>query len=775
MSGLHPNLAIHEAAGVGEETGDLRILVLAPTSNDAQLTARFLENAGLATQVCTTLALLAQHLHAGCGALLLAEEALAEATLNDLVHELELQPSWSDLPVILITGAGESGRVRPRYLAALGPAGNVSIIERPVRPETLVSTCEVALRARRRQYQVRDLLAQRDAVLASISDAFVTLDHEWRYTFLNAKAEAISGQPRAAIFGQSFWDVFPGLRESSFRDAMLSAKAEGRDLEFEYFHQKTRRWLGVRLYPSAAGVSIFTTDITERREAQEQVRESKARLHFALESAQIGDWDLNLETDSAYRSLRHDQAFGYSQPVTEWGFQTFIQHVHPDDRERVSVAFQKALAEKDDWKIECRVIWPDQSVHWILVHGSLYRDAAGNSKRMLGLVMDITARKHAEEALIAQADALQEADRRKDEFLAMLAHELRNPLAAVANAVAVLKAGDAHDRDWATGVVERQSAQLVHLIDDLLDVSRITTGKIRLRKQVVDVAAILERASDSARPLLEERDHRLITSFEPGRLWLEADPTRIEQIVLNLLTNAAKYTPANGRIELSAVRNGHEICITVADDGIGIAPERLPEMFQLFAQGERSIARSEGGLGIGLTIVQKLVDLHGGRVEAHSDGPNLGSRFTVCFPSVAAPALNATTKPAKPDATRSPLRVLIVDDNMDTAQGMARLLSRLGHRTDLAHDGFQALERARDLKPDTVVLDIGLPGMDGFEVARRLRSEPDCHDALIIALTGYGQPEDRQRALAAGCDRHLVKPVDFQELLQVFRERRRDP
>ena len=293
-------------------------------------------------------------------------------------------------------------------------------------------------------------------------------------------------------------------------------------------------------------------------------------------------------------------------------------------------------------------------------------------------------------------------------------------------------------------------------------------GKIRLRKELIDIATVLDRARDSAQPLIKERGHEFVAEYNSDELWIDADPVRIEQVVLNLLANAAKYTPSGGRIKLTAHRLGGEVLISVQDNGIGIAPHRLPEMFKLFAQGERSIARSEGGLGIGLTIVHKLVEMHGGRIEAHSEGANLGSSFTVSFPAATAPHTSNEKEPSTDEEGKN-LRVLIVDDNLDTAQTMAQLLRITGHKTELAHDGIQALERAREVNPEAVVLDIGLPDMDGFELARRLRNEPCCANAVIIAVTGYGQPEYRQRALKAGCDHHLVKPVDLDELKRLMR------
>ncbi len=356
-----------------------------------------------------------------------------------------------------------------------------------------------------------------------------------------------------------------------------------------------------------------------------------------------------------------------------------------------------------------------------------------------GSTRDTSERRHNEEVL-------RNADRRKDEFLAMLAHELRNPLASVASAVAVLQGtNDAEGHDWATGVIARQTGQLSHLIDDLLDVSRITTGKIRLRKEIVDVASILDRARESARPLVTERQHELVCYYPQGEMWIEVDPMRVEQIVLNLLTNAAKYTPTGGRIELSARSIGGELSISVQDNGMGILPQRLPEMFELFAQGERSIARSEGGLGIGLTIVQKLTEMHGGRVEAHSAGPNRGSNFTIHLPASVPSGESQGKKPLFPAADSvHALRVLIVDDNVDTAEGLGRLLKRAGHQIALAHEGRQALERARTFLPDAIVLDIGLPGMDGFEVVRPAAGRAlwhRCIDHRGDGIRAGGRPE----------------------------------
>jgi signal transduction histidine kinase len=368
-----------------------------------------------------------------------------------------------------------------------------------------------------------------------------------------------------------------------------------------------------------------------------------------------------------------------------------------------------------------------------------------------------------------QTQALREADRQKDEFLAMLAHELRNPLAAVNNAVTVLKlSSDEESRNWASDVVERQVRQLVRLIDDLLDVSRITSGKIRLRKDYVDAGSILDQAVESARPLIDERRHTLAISIERGQLPLHVDVTRVEQIVLNLLTNAAKYTESGGHIWLTAKPEGDQVVIRIRDDGIGIPPEKLPDMFRLFSQGDRSLARSEGGLGIGLTIVQKLSEMHGGSVDARSEGPGKGSEFIVRLPLARAPRESRSKVQSGLHPSAKGYRILVVDDNVDTARGMMRLLKLLGNDAIAVHDGRAALEAARTFRPDFVLLDIGLPDMDGYQVAATLREDDIFKDSVIIAISGYGQDEDRRRSLAGGFNHHLVKPVDFDALISLL-------
>jgi signal transduction histidine kinase/DNA-binding response OmpR family regulator len=375
---------------------------------------------------------------------------------------------------------------------------------------------------------------------------------------------------------------------------------------------------------------------------------------------------------------------------------------------------------------------------------------------------------------------IQQADRQKNEFLSMLAHELRNPLAPIRNSVTIMRAAtdDPAKLQWAAGVIDRQVGHMVRLVDDLLDISRINRGKIRLRREAVEVAAVVAQAVEASRPEVDARGHELYIVVPPHPVRVNGDPARLAQVVTNLLNNAAKYTEPGGRIWLTVEAaagspTDRSAVIRVRDTGIGIPPAMLGSVFDLFTQVNHSLDRSEGGLGIGLTLVRRLVELHGGSVRATSDGPGLGSEFTVRLPAAEfeeqAPGGGDSDRGAdNSEAPQGPRRVLIVDDNEDGADSLARLLRLDGHTVRLAHNGPAALTVAKDFRPDAVVLDIGLPGMDGYEVARRLRCQPDSRGALLIAVTGYGRDEDRLLAHQAGFDYHFVKPADLEVLRQAL-------
>jgi PAS domain S-box-containing protein len=396
------------------------------------------------------------------------------------------------------------------------------------------------------------------------------------------------------------------------------------------------------------------------------------------------------------------------------------------------------------------------------------RDALGQVQWVGAVVLDVTERKRLMAELRGRAEELAENDRRKDEFLAMLSHELRNPLAPIRNAVHVLQEVEGGpELGMARDVIDRQVTHLARLVDDLLDVSRITRGKVALRREPLVLSEVIARAVETTRPLIESRGHAFTVEVACDVPELYADPTRIEQVVANLLNNAAKYTDTGGRIGLRSACEGHEVVIRVRDSGVGIPADVLPHVFDLFTQAERTLDRAQGGLGIGLTLVKSLVEQHGGRVEAHSPGPGRGSEFVVRLPVQLAPAPVAPSAP-RPAAGRGPHRVLVVDDNADAADTLALLLRLRGYDVRVARDGPEALEAAREFNPDLVLLDIGLPGMDGYAVARALRAGKAAGRVRLVALTGYGRDEDRRRSAEAGFDDHLVKPVAPDALLELL-------
>lgn len=386
-------------------------------------------------------------------------------------------------------------------------------------------------------------------------------------------------------------------------------------------------------------------------------------------------------------------------------------------------------------------------------------------------IRDITERSRLEQQAHEQTAALADSHRRKDEFLAMLSHELRNPLAPITNAVQLLelqKNSETKLQRQARTIIERQVGQLTRLIDDLLEVSRITTGRIHLQQERVGLNSVVERALETARPLMDKRKHQLQVSLSLHPIWLHADAARLEQVVVNLLTNAAKYTAEGGDISISVQREGDEAVLRVQDSGVGIAPELLPHIFDLFTQAERSLDRSEGGLGIGLCLVQRLLEMHGGRVEVSSE-LGKGSEFVVRLPVMVTPEMQPPlTFKDSAELTGRSLRVLVVDDNVDAAQSLALLLEESGHDVQTTYDGPTALEVALAFRPNVVLLDIGLPGLDGFEVAKRLRQDPDLKNIVLVAMTGYGQVTDKLRSHNAGFDHHLVKPADFGKVLQIL-------
>ncbi|MGK2951553.1 MAG: PAS domain S-box protein, partial [Thiobacillus sp.] len=458
----------------------------------------------------------------------------------------------------------------------------------------------------------------------------------------------------------------------------------------------------------------ITQDITDIKLAEQALRESEARFQLATEVGRSGTWDWDVPNGKIIWSRGHYELLGYREEEIEPSYQAWADRVHPDDLAGCEADIQRAMAEHQDYVVEFRIIWPDGSVHWMSSRGRLEYSGNGTCSRMIGVMADVTSLKQAELALL-------EADRRKDEFLAMLAHELRNPLAPIRNAAHVLGRLESQEPrvQWVREIIERQVGHLSRLVDDLLDVSRIVRGKVTLKRELVELASVVNQALDIAHPLIEAKKHQIAVGLPEQAVHLEGDPVRLAQVLLNLLDNAVKYTPEGGRITLEASLAGQLIELKVSDNGIGIPAQLLPRVFDLFQQGERTLDRSQGGLGIGLTLAKGLVEMHGGQLEVHSAGAGEGSVFTVWLPahSMTSAKPGADVQKASSDPTHC--RVLVVDDDLAVAESMVVLLQIVGHDVRSAASGEAALELARSFRPQVVLLDIGLQGMDGYEVARQ--------------------------------------------------------
>jgi PAS domain S-box-containing protein len=510
------------------------------------------------------------------------------------------------------------------------------------------------------------------------------------------------------------------------------------------------------------------------RLAENALRESEERFRQLADNIDDVFWMLDpssntlLYVSPAYARL-FDAGAGAPQPTP--GAEHWSGEIHPLDREHVADAYRRLLAQGVPYEVEYRITHAHGGPRWVAERAFQVRDAAGRSDRVAGIVNDISERKAAEMLL-------READRRKDEFLAMLAHELRNPLAPIRNAVDLLDPDREPTIDhFATvrSIIDRQVRHLSRLVDDLLDVARITQGKITLRRETVDLATAIEAAIETVRPALDRKRHTLTTRLADTPLYIVGDSVRIAQVFANLLSNASKYSLEDGAIEIETGQFGDDVRIAVRDKGIGIAADMLPHIFDLFVQSETSLERSEGGLGIGLPLAKTLVELQGGRIEAYSEGLQKGSEFIVWLPLAKHPP--ATVQPVDADVPShvvSGKRVLLVDDSVDAATAMALLLEADGFDVRTAHDAHEALALSDAFAPQIVLLDIGLPGMDGYRLASELRAREVTAQALLIAVTGYGQAHDRQRSKEAGFDHHLVKPVAFSEIQKAVRGRFED-
>jgi len=593
-----------------------------------------------------------------------------------------------------------------------------------------------------------------------------------------------AGIPASEVLGKKFWDChwwsYSPEVQAQLRDAFERA-ARGEIVRYDVpvrMAGDTRLWIDFQVAPLRDAEGRIThlipsaMDIGERRAADEKLRSSEERTHLATEATAVGIWEWNVLTNA----IRWDAAMFrlYGIPPTIDGFVQYSDWsgaVLPEDlaeNERILQDTVRACGQsRREFRIHRR---DDGALRHIEGAETVRENGQGEIEWVVGTNLDVTERKTAAIRLRQLAANLTEADRRKDEFLATLAHELRNPLAPIRTGLQLMKMPDvpAATVEQTRCMMDRQLTHMVRLIDDLMDVSRITRGKLVLRKEHVSLAAVVESAVEASRPLVEQAGQELTVTLPRQPLTVDADLTRLAQVFLNLLNNAAKYSDPGGHIQLIVEPQGNEVVVTVKDTGIGMAADQLPHIFQMFTQVDRSLERSQGGLGIGLTLVNTLVEMHGGRVEARSGGPGKGSEFLVRLPLVV-----EASKPHEPAATaehsvRLSLRILVVDDNRDGADILSDMLEMVGNDTRTAYDGQQGVDAAGEFRPEVILLDLGMPKMDGYEACRRIREQAWGQQVVLVAMTGWGQDEDRRRSRDAGFDHHLVKPVEAQALLELL-------
>ena len=1029
------------------ENLETRVLVLAPTVKDGELTRAILARAGIACAGCADPGQVCEQLTAGAGAVLIAEEAIHGGD-GRLAEWLGRQPPWSDLPVLVLARAGADS---PAVARAMDRLGNVAIVERPARVAALVSAVRSALRARRRQYQLRDHLVERERFAEQLDMAMMAANAgSWRIDLTTGEFSAsdraieLHGLPpgshpnheralacvhsddRASVeaalrrtfeTGQSFrhehrvpqpdgsvrWVVSHAERrgegdrtcviglvqditerkraeaelrqsETRFRaaintvsDIVWTNDAQGRmsgeqaawgeftgqdresyqghgwsraihpddaqptidtwnvavaEKQLFVFEHRVRRGDGQWRLCSIRAVPILDdggevrewvgvhTDITERKRAEDTLRQNAAMFSTLIAQAPMGTYvvdaqfrmkEVNAEARPAFASVqpligrdlgevmeilwgakvggqivdifRHTLATGeryVSPPFTEQRHDVGIEQTYewetqriifPDgqhgvvcyfhevterarataalraSQERIRLAAETTGVGIWEWNVITNAIRWDASMFRIygieptpdgfvqyqdwsgavlpeelaeneaILQDTLRRcgrsertfrirrrddrecrnvasvetvrmNAEGQVEWVVGTTLDITERTRAEDELRRLAAELSEADRRKDVFLATLAHELRNPLAPIRNGLQVIKLSGPNGKvEQARAMMDRQVTQMVRLVDDLLDISRVTSGKLILRKERIDLRAVIDAAVETSRPAIEQAGHELDVAVPDGPIFVDGDAARLAQVVSNLLNNSAKYTHRGGRIRLAVERAsraasapGDEVEVSVKDDGIGIPPAMLGRVFEMFTQVDRTLEKTTGGLGIGLSLVKGLMEMHGGTIEAKSDGEGMGSEFVVRLP-VAMPVvvgpdrLIGETNGVPPSAVR---RILVVDDNVDAADSLGQLLEMLGNEVRTANDGEAGVGAAAQFRPDVVLMDIGMPKLNGYEAARRIRGHPWGAGMVLVALTGWGQDEDRKKTSDAGFNHHLVKPVETDALMKLL-------
>lgn len=654
--------------------------------------------------------------------------------------------------------------------------------------ELVVGTTRDITGRKESEEKIKQLSARNLEILESITDAFFALDNEWKFTYVNKQAEKLLDRAPGDLIGKVIWKEYPGLLGSEFETAYRMAASEHLSSTVMSYYPDHDRWYEAHVYPAQNGITLYFRDVTERLNTEkdlsltQQETERQRRLYDTILS---NTPDLIYVFDLDHRFIyandvllkmwgkTWDEAIG--KTCLELGYEPWHAAMHDREIEQVKATKQPIRGEVPFAGTFGRRVYDYIFVPII--------GADGEVEAVAGATRDITERREME-------DALRESDRRKDEFLATLAHELRNPLAPVRSGIEILRSvGESPARRAETlNIIERQTNHIIHLVDDLLDISRITQGKIKLRRERIELRTAIEIAVETSRGVIDGSQNELSVTVPDEPLYIDADLTRVAQIFLNILNNAAKYSDPGGKIALSAETDKAEAVVRIKDTGLGIAPEMLSKIFDMFGQIDSAGEQARGGLGIGLSIVRNLVEMHDGSVEVFSEGLGRGSEFVVRLPlaaeqSDALPAspldkeniLQNSQLRMPPDETDTlsetsgaQNRILVVDDNQDAAEMLETLLRFQNYTIRTAFDGNEAITIAGEFQPEICLCDIGLPGMNGYVLAARLREV--LPHALLISISGWGQPEDRQRSIEAGFIYHLVKPVEFDQLLELIRQ-----
>jgi PAS domain S-box-containing protein len=756
------------------DDGRSAVLVLSPTGQDARLAADALRAADIPAQICSDLVMLTRCLTEETSALLIAEEGLAPQQLFLLLEKLSSQPPWSDIPVIILTAPGGGDRASVQALEVFGPTANVTLLERPLRSVTLVAAVKVAVRARTRQLQVRDLIAERETILASISDAFSALDRDFRYIYVNENVAKLAGMPREEMIGRVIWDIFPEAKNGEFFTRCHRAMETRQQDHFEIYYKPWGRWLETRIYPASDGIVIFRADISERKAQEERIlgserklQELEERVRLAVEAADVGTFDFYPPTGELKWSKRCNEIFGLPADAKA-NYETYVCGVHPDDRHIIQETVQSVLDPKSSgrYDIEYRIVRrDDRRERWVSEKGRAILDAEGHAVRFIGTILDITESKMTAIALQKAKQQAEDANRAKDQFLAMLSHELRTPLTPVLMTITQLR----RDPNLSDEVL--RDLEMLHrnvelealLIDDLLDLTRITHGKLELHSDAVNVHTCIEHALSIAAADVTAKSLQVVLRLDAPEHHCWADAARLQQVFWNLINNAVKFTPPEGMIEIRTHNDpGHQVVVGIKDSGVGIDPALQPRIFNAFEQGGADVTSKFGGLGLGLAVSKRIIDLHNGNISVCSAGPNQGSVFTITLRAMETSLLDGPVyyvQDTGPKISRA--RILLVEDHNDTATALLRFLERSGYEVSYANSVAAAEQLAGERQFDLVISDLGLPDGSGLNLMRELRER---HGLVGVALSGYGMDEDRAASKAAGFTEHFTKPVDSDRL-----------